>query len=118
MKVIESDIIYYFDCDDTLVMWDNKYKNEDQSNTVCFSCYEAIEFLVPNFKNIQFLKKTKEEGGGVVVWSAGGWAWAKEVVETLGLEDYVDLVISKPTGYIDDLNCTEFMGTRYYWDIK
>lgn len=112
MKVIEGDNSYFFDCDDTLVMWDNKHKTED--NVMIFDCYGSFESLAPNWSNIRFLKETKRNQGTVVVWSAGGWEWALEVVTVLGLKDYVDCVMSKPQGYIDDLNCVEFMGPRYY----
>lgn len=45
----------------------------------------------------------------MVVWSAGGWDWAEAVVKTLKLENFVDLVISKPTWTYDDLQPSEFI---------
>lgn len=117
MKVIQGDNVYYYDCDDTLVMWDNKHKTE--TNTVLFNCHGFAENLVPHKGHIEHLKKAKKfDKATIIVWSAGGWEWAKTVVETLGLEDYVDAVMTKPSYYIDDLNCKEFMGTRIYKDFK
>lgn len=110
----------FFDCDDTLVMWDNKYKNEDQSN--CVLVVDPIsdfqEFLVPHSKHIEMLKDFKRGGKVIVVWSAAGWQWAESVVAALDLEPYVDFVMEKPQSYVDDLNCTQFMGQRIYKDMK
>jgi hypothetical protein len=113
MKIIEGDNCYYYDCDDTLVMWDNIYKTE--ANTVLFNCHGFKENLVPHQEHISHLKKAKTfDKATIIVWSAGGWEWAKEVVEKLGIEEYVDAVMTKPNFYIDDLACKEFMGTRIY----
>lgn len=117
MKVIEGDNVYYYDCDDTLVMWDNKHKTE--TNTVLFNCHGFSENLVPHQGHIDHLKKAKQfDKATIIVWSAGGWEWAKQVVETLGLEEYVDAVMTKPNYYIDDLNCTDFMGKHIYKPFK
>jgi FMN phosphatase YigB (HAD superfamily) len=116
VKVIENDNCVFFDCDDTLVMWDNKYKTEE--NQMAFSCYEAIHMLVPHWKHINHLIDLKEQGKTIVVWSAGGWEWAQEVVTTLRIEDYVDAVMAKPTAYVDDLHCSEWMGVLHYQEFR
>lgn len=117
MKVIENDNCVYFDCDDTLVMWDNKHKTE--SNTIDFNCYGMTYKLVPHKVHIQYLKDSKTKNKNtIVVWSAGGWEWAKEVVEKLGIEQYVDAVMAKPIRYVDDLHCSEFMGQLIYKEFN
>lgn len=117
MKVIQNDNCIFFDCDDTLVMWDNKYKTE--TNTKRFTCYEMAYDLVPHEQNIQFLKDcVTKDTKKVVVWSAGGWEWAQEVVRVLRLEFYVDAVMSKPAAYVDDLHCSEWMGVLHYKEFK
>lgn len=120
MKVIENDNCIFVDCDDTLVMWDNKFKNEDHSNCVTVKDYSGfVVSLVPHTTHIEYLKKAKQHNKNtIIVWSAGGWQWAKAVVEALQLEDIVDSVMSKPGSYMDDLNCKEFMGARIYKDFK
>ena len=119
MKIIENDNCIFFDCDDTLVMWDNKYKNEDNSNCLKFDCYGLTFLLVPHLEHIQYLKDCKLKNyNSIIVWSAGGWEWAKEVVRVLELEGYVDAVMSKPSQYVDDLLANDFMGIRVYKDIK
>jgi hypothetical protein len=49
-----------------------------------------------------------------MVWSAGGVQWAKTVVNTLGLADYVDLIITKPSKFVDDLPADQVLGQRIY----
>ena len=51
----------------------------------------------------------------MICWSAGGFDWCAAVIKALNLENYVDLVISKPCYYYDDLKPEEFMGKRYYY---
>lgn len=118
MQIIEGNNFVYFDVDDTLVVWDDKYKLEDWSNVVGIpdphSATKDMIFLVPHIWHINYLKKSKQHGCTIVVWSAGGWDWAKAVVEALGLTEYVDAVMSKPARYVDDLGCKEFMGERIY----
>ena len=97
--------LVYFDVDDTLVIWG---KN-DPDNSMTFICHGCVESLVPNTEIIMELKKAKKEGSTVVVWSQGGADWVEEVVITLKLEQYVDLIISKPDAYFDDLPAARFM---------
>lgn len=106
IKIPDNDKgMVYFDVDDTLVIWG---KN-DPDNSMVFSCHGYIESLVPNTEIIRELKKAKREGSTVVVWSQGGADWAEEVVTTLKLEQFVDLIICKPDTYFDDLPAAQFM---------
>lgn len=120
MKIIENTNCVFFDCDDTLIMWDNKYKDEQKSN--CVSVTDPIcgftELLVPHDQHIELLKDLKRGGKTIVVWSGGGWQWAKAVTEALLIQDYVDAVMEKPQSYVDDLHCIQFMGHRIYKDMK
>lgn len=116
LKVISGIDTAYFDVDDTLVMWDTTLINENSNSAVLFDNPDDPKIkwlLLPNPKTIEALKAQKRAGGTVIVWSAGGWDWALEVVTKLGLIDYVDAVMSKPNRYYDDLPSSEFMGTRY-----
>ena len=106
IKIPDSDKgVVYFDVDDTLVLWG---KN-DPDRSMLFTCHGFSESLVPNLEIIRELKKAKREGSTVVVWSQGGADWAEEVVVTLGLKQFVDLVVSKPDTYFDDLAASTFM---------
>src|SRR5688500_2572538 len=106
MIVVANSNCIFVDCDDTLVMWDDKYKKDDLSNCVLVADPNsgfAVQ-LVPHDDHIRYIKNAKQfNHQTIVVWSAGGWEWAKAVVEALGLQEYVDAVMEKPTMYIDDL---------------
>lgn len=95
----------YFDCDSTLVMWEM----DGSPNALPFELYGKKYLLVPHQKHIDKLKEHKREGFTIIVWSAGGAEWSKEVVKVLGLENYVDLMISKPCYYYDDLISPKFL---------
>lgn len=115
MKVIENDLIVYFDVDDTLVMWkDPIYKPQPGAIEIVDKTDGTRVFLTPHHKHIELLKKYKARGYEVKVWSGGGWAWAESVIRTLGLTEFVDEVSSKPIKYVDDLPCQEWMPNRIY----
>lgn len=107
---IENEMIIYFDCDDTLVMYNVNGKKLDFVDPYS---KENIS-LVPHKKQIKLLKDFKARGYKVVVWTAAGAIWAKEVVNKLKLNNYVDLIISKPLKYVDDLPAQEILGSRIY----
>lgn len=122
MIVVPCKEAVFFDVDDTLVKW-SPTQEEKFMFGVEFTCPGSTtlidgelkesgpwkEFLVPHRKHIESLKKHKQRGHTVVVWSAGGYDWAAAVVKTLGLENFVDLVISKPRWAYDDLPPNEYM---------
>jgi len=123
-----NDRIVAFDCDDTLVMWEGR-EWEPGPNRVEFHCPISLTgdnviiktdtvYLVPHTKHIQKLKGYKRSGYYIIVWSAGGGAWAKEVVRVLGLEEHVDFVTSKPVYLYDDLPLNEAIGQRKYYQLK
>jgi len=115
-KVLNN-VVTCYDCDDTLVrwIWDENEKEELKDKLVKFDTggtgYNLqYVWLQPNDEVIENLKQNALTGGSIVVWSAGGDVWAKTVIETLKLEQYVDVIMSKPTKYVDDLPCDEWMG--------
>ncbi len=115
MKVINIESTIFIDVDDTLVMWKEAEtaKADDMIKVQC-PHYNTNQFLVPHKGHIKILKDRKARGSFIVVWSAGGFAWAEAVVKALGLEQYVDLVMTKPHAYIDDKQAEEIMGERIY----
>lgn len=99
-------------------MWDlGKYPNS-QDKKIEVSNYGHAQHLVPHTKHIEALKKHHEDGHIVVVWSAAGALWAKNVVIALGLENHVHLTMSKPNLYYDDLIPNDFMpiSNRIYFE--
>lgn len=113
MKVYENDIVIMCDCDDTLVMWNTTDMREDDFYIEPVGWGEKVK-LRPHRKHIELIKQFAARGQMVVVWSAGGFAWAKQVVEVLKLEKYVTVVMSKPKWFVDDLQAKEILGQRIY----
>lgn len=109
MKVIENEQLVYCDVDDTLVMWQDC--NPDFKEVKVIDPYDGKEVtLRAHAGHIKVLKDRKSRGAYVTVWSAGGYKWAKAVVDALELTDYVDVVSSKPFMYIDDKIAEDIMG--------
>ncbi len=118
MQVIERKDISAFDCDNTLVMWPDDFKI-NKFGRIKFTYGDEDVFLVPHSFHPVFLKNCFKRGDYIVVWSQNGFAWAKQVVEKLGLENYVDIVMNKPSRHIDDKeNLEEIVGNRVYLPHK
>ncbi len=111
MKVIKNEQVIMIDIDDTLVMW-----NAPRSDIVEILCpySKVIKNLTRNRGNIKVLKDRKARGSTIVVWSAGGHAWAEAVVKALNLEEHVDYIMSKPIGYVDDKTADKILGEHIY----
>ena len=101
MQVIENENSVFFDVDETLVMWNVPIGREGE--TILFDNFGYAQWLLPHQHHIKLLKSFKVRGQFVVVWSQGGYQWAREVVKCLGLTEYVDLVMTKPKWIVDDL---------------
>lgn len=112
MQVFENDKTAYFDVDDTLVQWGHS----TDPRALEFDSYGFKEKLVPHESHIMFLKRQKNRGFTIIVWSQGGAVWAKEVIDKLGIADYVDLVLTKPFMYVDDKDSTHFMTNRVFFN--
>ncbi len=116
MKIIANESTVFIDVDDTLVMWGVGAKAFDLRPIVKInSPYDgSTNVLYPNLGNIKILKDRKARGSFIVVWSAGGYAWAEAVIKALQLEQYVDLIMTKPHAYVDDKEAKDIMGERIY----
>tara|TARA_R100000951_G_scaffold101420_1_gene92910 strand:- start:9962 stop:10393 length:432 start_codon:yes stop_codon:yes gene_type:complete len=118
--VAPSGPLVAYDCDDTLVMWDlpdGMMLNDDALVTI--PCRGQEERCLPNEHNITLLKKFAMRGHTVIVWSGGGVDWAEAVIKGLGLEEYVDVIMSKPAYYIDDIkDPTKWIGKHGYIDMN
>lgn len=122
MQILKSNKLLCVDVDETLALFNQDPKEmipvtvfdfdyiNDKGETETFPGF--TQFVKPNQEVIEYMRKFKSEAGQVIVWSQKGDDWAYEVVKTFGIEDLVDLVMSKPSEYYDDLPCTEWMGKR------
>jgi hypothetical protein len=110
---IASNQTVYFDVDETLVLWN--VTPSSSSRLVEIKAPHFTEWLLPHHEHIERLKRHKRRGDAVVVWSQGGALWAEAVVTALGLTEFVDACLQKPSAYYDDLPAAEFMGSRLYF---
>lgn len=111
MKVLSDAPLVCFDIDNTLVMWDYKY--DLIPDKFEYLKINGIDYIIHQ-KHISQLKKHKNRGHTVILWTQGGVFWAEKVVEALGLEEYVDIVQPKPAWYYDDYPSEHFMGKPEY----
>jgi hypothetical protein len=112
---IENEQIYMYDVDDTLVMWTNHFTQPGEGRVRIVDPYDqAPVYLKPHERHVKLLKQMHGRGRYIVVWSQSGVQWAHAVVEALGLSDFVHLVMTKPTGYVDDLPADQWMRDRIY----
>ena len=106
----------YFDVDDTLVEWAHMNSTRAEDPTALRGLQPACSYVwIPIQEHIDELKRlSEEEDATIVVWSQGGSDWAEIVVKALCLEPFVDVCLTKPNIYFDDLHCSDFMHTRRY----
>lgn len=115
MLRVDNEMVCPFDVDDTLVIWDRQCDSPGEGRIQIEDPYGHFTvFLKPHTQHVRLLKQMKARGRYVIVWSGGGNLWAEAVIKALKLERYVDLVLTKPITYVDDLTCDKWMGSRIY----
>jgi hypothetical protein len=127
MYFLKGDNTIFFDVDNTLILWNCdpedprtiwipslKINKALQSGVIQ---YETVP-VVPHEKHLLMIKRHKQLGNTVVVWSKSGPEWAKNIVEYFNLSEYVDLVCGKPAVIYDDLKPDEFLTDCRFLDNK
>lgn len=115
MEVFTNEYVVAFDIDDTLLMWTDNHNQPYEGSVEILDPYDNKKvYLTPNQKHIDLLRRYHGRGMCVMVWSAGGVLWAQAAIHALGLKDFVTLVITKPSKYVDDLQAAEILGQRIY----
>jgi predicted phosphatase len=112
MQVIKNDKILPVDIDETLISY---VANERGDFTTDYG--DEVVHLKAKRMNIALLKHHKTvRGYYVLVWSANGKEWAQKIIMALGLQQYVDIVMTKPHKYLDDKPVQEWLFDRI--DLK
>lgn len=131
MIVMPTDFSAWFDVDETLILW-SPTEEQLEKEGIVIECpggavivdQEVVNEsswkvkVVPHKIHIEQLIKHKLRNQQITVWSAGGYRWAETVVRALQLEQYVDLVISKPTWAYDDLDPQDYMPKSTWMEDK
>lgn len=111
MQVNEQDTVL-FDVDGTLIEWlDTAFDGMGYriENSKVLDFYGTPKAVKPIFVHVEFLKSLKKRGYYIRVHSGNGFAWAKQVVEALQLQPYVDSVETKPSKVVDDKPCSDWI---------
>lgn len=116
MFYLDNEMTAFFDVDDTLVMHDDNFPRDLYINDPYMSGH--VMLVRRHERHIKLLKDFKSRGYSIVVWSAGGAKWARTVVDALELQNFVDICMSKPLKYVDDLPANEVLGARIYLNEK
>lgn len=110
MQVIDNSHVVCFDVDDTLIHWPWPGDNMPEGSTlITVGLNSYTTQVLANNTHIELLKRYKAKGKFIIVWSKSGHKWAEAVVKALGLIDRVNLVLSKPEKYVDDLDANQWM---------
>ncbi len=115
MKTIPSELIVFYDCDDTLVM--EHSKDPDLTYIDVLTGKEKHGKI--HKAHVEQVIKHKARGFYNIVWSGNGYKHAEQIVKALGLEEYVDICMSKPCKYWDDLtDANDILKARVYLEDK
>ena len=124
MFVLDSDMTVWADVDDTLIGWGKPpegYKGPLLPITVKYG--DSPEMTETHWviqENIEALQAHDARNHRIVLWSQGGWEWAKVVAEALTKEFgiRIAMVCSKPTWIYDDLPVQVWMPKRLWGKKK
>lgn len=118
MISLKNDNTTAFDVDQTLIYWifyTEYSKNHESPDYFQLKYGQEFCFFKKHKAHIRFLKHCKERGDFIVVWSQNGAEWAEKIVKALNLQDYVDVVMAKPTRHVDDKeNIPDIVGNRIF----
>lgn len=130
MTILPYNHVIMCDIDSTLIMHE-----EPKPDVVFFGTFDVIKHgsnthkfvnvvdpldetktisVLPNEPMIRILREELAAGYAVFVWSKGRYAWAVNVLKALNIDHPNLFVMSKPTHYLDDKPCQEWMGYQVY----
>ncbi len=116
VKFLDNRQIVAFDVDQTLVMWDdNPYEPGPGKLKFIVPANDKTVYLRPHEKHLFILKGYKTRGFQVIIWSAAGVEWTREIIKVLELEKYVDYAMNKFCAYVDDLPADQILGQHLYF---
>lgn len=116
MRVVKSENTVFVDVDGTLINHGQRSDRAGRRISVLDPLTGEYLPMQAHEPNIRLLLEEKHRGSFVVVWSRGGYEWAESVLKALDITDKVDLVMSKPLAYIDDVPINEWLPYRVYLD--
>lgn len=114
MNIVKSEQVIMVDCDDTLVLHDVDAHPTLPKVLVHDPYAHKSQLVAVHLPHVLLIRERAKRGAHIVVWSAGGWQWAKAVVAALELNDCVASCMSKPIAIIDDLPIKAALGKTLF----
>jgi len=114
MQINNNDFIVAYDIDGTMITLPKDSDSTESIMAITDPYTGTVKLRVAYLPHIELMKKHKEQGYFIKVWSNGGSLWAKTVIERLNLTHIVDSIEAKPTKYVDDLDVKEWLGTPIF----
>lgn len=114
MFILDKSRVVMIDVDDTICIWTPTPEHLQQDHSFQMGTGKFQFPVTPHKFHLEFIRKLKVQGYGIVVWSAGGEEWALQAVQKLGIEDLVDIVMSKPVLLLDDMPTTHLPRRTYF----
>ncbi len=112
MKIIKNENVLVCDVDETLIV--STPSKDLKSRPIWDQVTQAFLNVQPHEPHVRLLREEKARGRFIIVWSRGGHAWAEAVVKGLGLLGTVDLIMSKPYAYVDDMPVERWLTERIF----
>ncbi len=112
LKVLKNERVIMCDIDDTLIM----HVSTGQNQAIKDPIRTRYIYVKVNAPMVRLLEEELARGSQVCVWSRGGYQWAVNVLEALGLDKLPQeiVVLTKPYAYFDDKDVSEWMKDRVY----
>lgn len=115
MLTIKSEQLRPFDVDCNLIFPLNDFDSGPVAYVDDPISKDGSQIKVRINKNmVRLMEEEYARGAYIIVWSRGGWEWARNVVKALGLGHMVSLVLSKPLVYFDDTPVEQWMKDRVF----
>jgi hypothetical protein len=113
MKTIKHEYLIPVDVDGTLVNPNND-KFVGRKVQVYDPVYKKFLIMKIHEPNRRLLIEEATRGAFIIVWSKGGYEWARQVVIALDLVPYVKIVMTKPRAYVDDVPVKKWLTERIF----
>lgn len=116
MTIIKSEQLLPVDIDGTLICY-GKIKKHHKALSYTCPYTKAQKTVRIHEPHVIIVKERLARGATILAWSASGYAKAEAVMRALGFAGHPNVIImSKPVCYIDDIDCSEWMGKRLFLD--
>lgn len=114
MNIIKLENIRPVDIDNCLIIHTKETIKPSQRVCVVDPLTGKNLYFRINKPMVRLLKEEHHRGSYILVWSRGGWEWARNVIQALDLVPYVHQIMSKPLVYLDDTPVNKWMRDRVF----